>query len=222
MEWHGLKGYNIYAVIKKLNPILRGWGNYYNKVVSSATFIKLDHFNHLRSLKWGMWTHPKKSTEWIKRTYFGRLDKFSQNKWRFGDSKTRIQLFSLGTMPIKRHILVRHGASPDNPAESKYWQQREKRKVELLPTQRHKQVAKKQDGICDVCGDSLYGVEEIHLHHDIPKSEGGSDTTDNLRLLHGICHRQQHKSKSGQGAQRTRTDQARPTPLQVAETPCPP
>ena len=49
MEWHGLKGHSIFAVLK----ILRGWGNYYN--CKYATFIKLDHNNHLRSLKWGMW-----------------------------------------------------------------------------------------------------------------------------------------------------------------------
>ncbi|EKD06241.1 RNA-directed DNA polymerase [Arthrospira platensis C1] len=31
------------ALIRKLNPIIRGWSNYYSGVVSSETFIKLDH-----------------------------------------------------------------------------------------------------------------------------------------------------------------------------------
>nr|WP_286167589.1 reverse transcriptase domain-containing protein [Arthrospira platensis] len=31
------------ALINKLNPIIRGWSNYYSAVVSSETFVKLDH-----------------------------------------------------------------------------------------------------------------------------------------------------------------------------------
>ncbi len=31
------------ALINKLNPIIRGWSNYYSGVVSSETFVKLDH-----------------------------------------------------------------------------------------------------------------------------------------------------------------------------------
>ncbi|MDC0837178.1 group II intron maturase-specific domain-containing protein, partial [Limnoraphis robusta] len=31
------------ALISKLNPIIRGWSNYYSGVVSSETFVKLDH-----------------------------------------------------------------------------------------------------------------------------------------------------------------------------------
>ncbi|MBW4638617.1 MAG: HNH endonuclease [Gloeocapsa sp. UFS-A4-WI-NPMV-4B04] len=35
-----------------------------------------------------------------------------------------------------------------------------------------------------MCGESLYNGEELHLHHVKPKSEGGKDTYNNLRLLH--------------------------------------
>ncbi|MDT9324011.1 MAG: group II intron maturase-specific domain-containing protein, partial [Limnospira sp. PMC 1290.21] len=31
------------ALISRLNPIIRGWSNYYSGVVSSETFVKLDH-----------------------------------------------------------------------------------------------------------------------------------------------------------------------------------
>ena len=49
-----------------------------------------------------------------------------------------------------------------------------------------------------VCGQALRLAEETwHIHHRIWRSLGGSDTADNLELLHANCHRQVHaKSKS--------------------------
>ena len=200
-DWRNLNGYNALAVLEKLNPILRGWGNYYNKVVSQKTFESIDNFNYLRAMRWGKWMHPKKSHEWIKETYIRRWTTDTQRSGIFGDPETGFNIFRLSKMPIKRHILVQHGASPDNPDLSKYWQKREVRKVELLPTQRHKRVAYKQKGICAVCGDSLFGDEQLHLHHKIPKSAGGKDNVSNLQLLHAACHHQQHTRKTGAATQ---------------------
>ena len=43
-EWQALTGHNAEKVIKTLNPIIRGWGNYYRKVASSETFNSLDNY----------------------------------------------------------------------------------------------------------------------------------------------------------------------------------
>ncbi|MDT9180852.1 MAG: reverse transcriptase domain-containing protein [Limnospira sp. PMC 1240.20] len=40
------------ALISKLNPIIRGWSNYYSAVVSSETFVKLDHTVWLMLRAW--------------------------------------------------------------------------------------------------------------------------------------------------------------------------
>ena len=39
-EWRKLNGSNIDAVITRLNPIIRGWANYFKTQVSSKTFRK--------------------------------------------------------------------------------------------------------------------------------------------------------------------------------------
>ena len=39
------------ALITKLNPIIRGWCNYYSHVVSKETFSKLDNLVHLRLMR---------------------------------------------------------------------------------------------------------------------------------------------------------------------------
>ena len=200
-EWQMLKGHNADRVMERLNPILRGWGNYYRNVVSKKTFAVIDNFTHWKLRKWLRHTHPNKSQSWIKRTYFSKMVRDRQDNWVFGDAQTGRYLIRLSWLPIQRHILIKHGVSPDDPELRKYWKKRDIRKVELLPTAKHKMIAKKQKGICPVCGDTLYGAEALHLHHSIPKAEGGTDRPDNLELLHVTCHRKIHSRKTVEATQ---------------------
>ena len=38
--WLGLKGLSVGAVLRRLNPIIRGWANYYRTVVASDAFAR--------------------------------------------------------------------------------------------------------------------------------------------------------------------------------------
>ena len=193
-EWNLLNGKNITHVVRHLNPILRGWGNYYRCVASGRTFGSLQNLQVQRIRRWWKRTHPKKSWEWVKEKY-GWYD--LDNQFRFGDRETGQYLVSFSIdLPIKRHVLVKHGASPDNPEERTYWQKRLKHKYETLPTMRHKILAKHQKGLCPICKDSLFGDEGLEFHHRIPKSKGGTDDLRNLSLTHIYCHKQLHKAKS--------------------------
>jgi RNA-directed DNA polymerase len=53
------------ALIGKLNPVIRGWANYYSAVVSARTFSKLDHIVYLQLLAWGKFTHSHTSVKQI-------------------------------------------------------------------------------------------------------------------------------------------------------------
>lgn len=192
-EWLDLNGHNAETVINKLNPILRGWGNYYRKAVSQEAFEKVDYFNFLRGIRWTKRMNPQKSYTQRESQYFQSMDTDNHKCKVFTDPETGLYLTRLSIMPIQRHILIQHGASPDNPELSKYWQKREMRKVELLPTRLHKKIAQKQKGLCLACKDTLYGDELLHLHHKVPKSEGGKDIPSNLELLHATCHNQIHR-----------------------------
>ena len=193
-EFVDLQGHNVERVLMKLNPILRGWGYYFRHVVSKETFYKLDSFIWYRTMKWIKHTHPKKAMTWRIANYFN-FTKDKVRRWIFGNPNTGHYLLRIGIhIPIQRHILVKHGASPDNRDEREYWTKREMRKVELLSTTKHIRLAHKQKGLCPICGHTLYGDEELHIHHIIPKSEGGSEHSMNLQLLHGVCHRQDHSS----------------------------
>jgi RNA-directed DNA polymerase len=42
------------ALIKKLNPIIRGWSNYYSSVCSKKTYAKCDHIIYQQLKRWGV------------------------------------------------------------------------------------------------------------------------------------------------------------------------
>ena len=194
-EWTALVGHNVEAVLNKLRPVLRGWVNYFRTQVSAETFKKIDHWMFQREYRWCKRTHPTKSWNWIVQTYFGKFQVGRHDKWVFGNPKTGKHLPHLSWTPIQRHIVVRHDASPDNPALRSYWEHRETRKAELLATWRQRKLAKQQNGRCPICYDSLHNGEELHVHHVIPKSQGGEDTVSNLTLVHLYCHQQIHQSR---------------------------
>jgi len=120
-------------VIKHLNPILRGWSNYYKHMVSKQTFSYVNHQVWQALWKWCLRRHPKKGKHWVFMKYF-HSDK--HQGWKFhgdfentkGDSK-RIYLFDVSSVAIKRHVMIRSAASPDDPSLREYWRERRQRRT---------------------------------------------------------------------------------------------
>ena len=195
-EWLTLVGHNVDATLNRLRPVLRGWVNYFRTTVSKETFHGLDRWMFTREAHWCKRTHPAKSWNWITRTYFSRNWVGRQDKWVFGNPNTGNYLPKMSWTPIRRHIMVRYDASPDDPDLRSYWERREARKAALLPTWRQRELAKRQSGQCPICHDSLRNDEELHVHHVIPKSKGGEDAISNLALVHLYCHQQAHKGRT--------------------------
>jgi RNA-directed DNA polymerase len=79
-EISAMNGCEQEVVIKRLNPILRGFSNYYKGVVSKQTFeyIKSRTWQYLWS--WSKRRHPNKNTKWVRKRYFKTID---GNKWTF-------------------------------------------------------------------------------------------------------------------------------------------
>jgi RNA-directed DNA polymerase len=128
-EVRSLYGANALDLIGRLNPILRGWAAYYRTVVSKQVFSSIDHTLVWTILRWCKRRHPKKSYRWIVDQYFGRFHPTRQDRWIFGDRATGIHLTRLGWTPIRRHVIVRSGASPDDPALTDYWARRRRRRL---------------------------------------------------------------------------------------------
>ena len=57
-------------LIARLNPILRGWTNYHQHIVSKQTFVKVAAAIFKALWQWAKRRHPNKSGQWIKKKYF--------------------------------------------------------------------------------------------------------------------------------------------------------
>jgi RNA-directed DNA polymerase len=124
-------------LIRKLNSKLRGWANYYRHVVSKKTFGYSDHQIFLTLIAWINRRHPEKSAQWKRQRYFRRE---GLRQWVFFakirdalKSVTHLDLFSMASVPIIRHIKIQALATPYDPAFTEYFAQRAKsRKVSKL------------------------------------------------------------------------------------------
>jgi RNA-directed DNA polymerase len=56
----------IRGLIKDLNPILKGWSNYYrSSYLSQKIFQSIGHYVYQSWWKWALTKHPTRTKEWI-------------------------------------------------------------------------------------------------------------------------------------------------------------
>ena len=76
------------ALIQTLNPIIRGWANYYRTVVAVKTFSLCDHLTHQQLRRWAYRRHPTKGRQWIVRKYW-KMEKGAS--WIFQDQEGHVR-----------------------------------------------------------------------------------------------------------------------------------
>jgi RNA-directed DNA polymerase len=190
-QWNRSKGGNVQSAMTKLNPIIRGWANYFRTAVAKAIFNKLDSWMFYKADRYTRFTHPKKSKDWRRRKYWGQLHLDRSDSWVFGDKRTGSYLLKFSWFPIERHTLVKGRSSPDDPRLKDYWAKRQAAKAKDLTFSKQK-LAKRQKGRCPECGESLFNEEELQVHHLLARSLGGKNSYSNLVLVHLFCHQQIH------------------------------
>ncbi|MBD0363939.1 MAG: group II intron reverse transcriptase/maturase [Coleofasciculus sp. C3-bin4] len=194
-EWLALRGRPVQEVIMRLNPIIRGWANYFRIGVASRTFRDLDAWMFQRQRLYAKKLHPNKSPHWWFKQYWGRLNLERYDNWVFGNKATGEHLLKFTWVSIERHIMVKGRASLDDPSLKEYWHIRAKAIARELTVSR-RTLARKQGYRCPICGESLFNGEALHAHHKVPKALGGKDSLGNLLLLHAVCHQQIHSGGS--------------------------
>jgi RNA-directed DNA polymerase len=116
------------VLIKKLNPILRGFANYYKGVVSKETFSYISYKLWQYLWCWAKRRHPNRNKKWVCKRYFKTI---KGNRWVFSCSTSdrrgkdkELVLYQIASTPIERHIKVKGKASPDDPSLKEYWDKR--------------------------------------------------------------------------------------------------
>ncbi len=172
------------VLINHLNPVIRGWSNYYSTVVSKEVFSQMDNLLYQKLARWGRKIHPNKTGKWVARKYWQMID---NRNWAFAtrSESNPMQLRTHAETPIIRHIKVKGEASPYD-GNLKYWSTR-MGKQPGVPT-RVSKLLKRQKGKCAHCGLRFREEDVMEIDHVIPKSKGGKNTYKNLQLLHRHCH----------------------------------
>jgi RNA-directed DNA polymerase len=189
--WKKVQGTNAQTVLGRLNPVIRGWANYFRIAVAKEVFSGLDRWMFHKADHYARRMHSRKSKDWRYHKYWGQLHLDRNDLWVFGDKQTGAYLLKFSWFPIERHVLVKGTASPDDPRLKDYWTKRQAAKVKDLTFSKQK-LAKRQQGRCPECGESLFNDEELHVHHLLARSKGGQNSYSNLALVHLLCHQHIH------------------------------
>ncbi len=107
------------ALIAKLNPVIRGWSNYFSAIVSKEVFSEIDNLLWKRLWRWANRRHPNKPSQWVKKKYFPKVKK--TRNWVLNDGEYILNLHS--DIPIVRHIKVKGNKSPYD-GNWTYWSNR--------------------------------------------------------------------------------------------------
>jgi RNA-directed DNA polymerase len=120
-------GLSAEALLRQLNPLLRGWANYFRNGAAKRTFTKLSYYVHHQLWRWVTRRHPKKTQAWKQRQYFcaaGQPGLFSVKAQRVKGEPRVLKLYHMASTKIERHIKVQGAANPYDPNYTEYFAQR--------------------------------------------------------------------------------------------------
>jgi RNA-directed DNA polymerase len=169
------------ALIVKLNPVIRGWAQYYRGCVAKRVFSKIDQQVYEKLAQWAHYRHRNKTDEWRYQRYWRRR----KGRVSFCDETSTLARHT--DTPIVRHVKVRGDKSPYD-GDWPYWGQR----LGNDPTKptRVTRLLKRQKGCCALCGLHFAAEDITEVHHWDGNRTNNRYT--NLALLHGYCHDQTH------------------------------
>jgi RNA-directed DNA polymerase len=171
-------------LIHTLNPVIRGWANYYSTVVSKRTFASIDHRLFLILGAWAKHRHPNKGKRWSYQRYWGKND---EQVMVFRPPAGPPQLRQHDRTPIRRHVKVQAKRSPYD-GDWLYWSIRRGRSPEVSP--RVAKLLKKQTGRCIECGLYFRDGEPMEVDYVNPEARIGKEAYYNLMLVHRYCQKQ--------------------------------
>jgi RNA-directed DNA polymerase len=108
------KGSSREALIATLNPVVRGWSNYYKTVCSKELFQLADHITYQQIRGWAIYRHENVNKTWTTK---------GNNHWVFATKDGQHWLTKHSDTVISRHIKVKDSRSPFD-GDWVYWSTR--------------------------------------------------------------------------------------------------
>ena len=174
------------ALIRDLNPKIRGWRQYY-RYSDAKTMEILSKCDNKLYEKLRGWAVSRGSKQNFYEEYWHRHN--GRKVFSTGSKENSLRLESYN--PKGEHhssvdyTKVKGDKSPYD-GDWKYWSTRMGRYPET--SKRVAELLKRQKGKCSWCGLHFKDGDVMEIDHIEPKSKGGSNRKANLQLLHGHCH----------------------------------
>ncbi len=179
-------------LIRAINPLTKGWSNYYKTSVAAAVFHTCDHILFLQLVQWAKHKHPTRGMRWIRRTYWHQV---GTRHWVFATLEGT-ELRTHSKTAIQRYTKVKGEVSPYD-GNMLYWSKRLKDHPMLSGTLG--KLLHKQQGKCRWCELSFRDGDILEIDHIQPRSQGGTERLDNKWVLHRHCHDVRHSKDDARG-----------------------
>jgi RNA-directed DNA polymerase len=184
------------ALLKDLNPVIRGWTSYYanSDAQSVGELSKQDNLVYLKLRRWA-----KRRCGNINSGHIKYWTSIGGNNWVFatrnGGNSLRLLKHSEFGSSSTSYVKVKGDKSPYD-GDTVYWSSRLGKNPEM-PSRKAK-LLKQQKGKCPWCGLHFQEWDVLEVDHKIPRVLGGKDEWKNLQLLHRHCHDEKTASDGSQ------------------------
>ena len=175
------------ALIKDLNPVIRGWSSFYSNSDAQTVgeLSKQDYLTYLKLQRWA-----KRRCRKSKKARSKYWTSIGGNNWVFATKEGKANLLRLLShsevnCSSTDYVKVKGDKSPYD-GDLVYWSSRLGTHPEM--SNRKAKLLKQQKGKCPWCGLSFQDWDVIEEDHIIPRAIGGKDEYKNLQLLHRHCH----------------------------------
>ncbi|QFS43548.1 ltrA, RNA-directed DNA polymerase [Nostoc sphaeroides CCNUC1] len=175
------------AIIKDLNPVIRGWTSYFSKsdVVTVGELSKQDYLTYLKLRRWA-----KRRCGNINDGHIKYWIPIGDNNWVFATrvgTANPLRLLNHNEFACSStdYVKVKGDKSPYD-GDTVYWSKRLGTHPQM-PNRKAK-LLKIQKGKCPWCGLSFQEWDVLEVDHKIPRALSGKDEYKNLQLLHRHCH----------------------------------
>lgn len=181
------------SLIRMLNPMITGWGNYYRYGASTDAFQRCDNQIYEALRKWALRRHSKKSKTWVADKYWHEI---RGRKWEFAvlynksdEAKRNHTLKRLSDIHYQEYCQIKGCANPFDPEYKSYFEYKETQR--MLETLKGREsllyIWKKQGKKCPICGDAIdrkttWNVTETVVNDKIVR-----------HLVHNKCYKRNKK-----------------------------
>lgn len=186
-------------LIRKLNPIILGWTNYFKYCQCSDDFKQMEYslFGQIRKWVFRRKSKGLNSKQALREKYFPLKEVMFKGRkhthdWILSGSslaRTGKEIVDFLIYPSwinsENYIKVKGNASPYD-GNNLYWTNR------LISYEHYstrvKKLLKVQEGKCKICGIDFKNSDIIEVDHITPLIDSGKDKMNNLQAIHQECH----------------------------------